>query len=79
MQVTVNSPVSSGSLGKFPSQAAALHAIAEYIIQSVPPQTHVQIVRDGNTLSVYRVNTKVKRSFRHVTFKLAMQFEMKEI
>ena len=79
-RVLVNSPVSKdSSLGDFPSQAAALEALAEYILASFPPHISLQIVREGEFLHVYSVKTKMRKGVRIVSFKKQMEFSIKEV
>lgn len=80
LRVTVNSPVSKeSSLGEFTTQAAALEAMATYILASFPPHISLQIVRKGDVLHIYSVKTKMQKSIRHVTFTREMSLSIKEI
>lgn len=79
-RVTVNSRASlDHSLGDFPSQTVALEALAEYILASFPPHISLQIVREGEFLHVYSVQTKIHKKVRKVTFTKEMELSIKEV
>ena len=73
-QVTVRSQYHTVSLGSYDSRADALLAIARYILMATPVHVSIQLKREGNTLSVYRVHKKLKGRVRQFVFTKEMEF-----